>query len=187
MAPALITMAYRQIIDAASASPFEQEIFKITYAEFMFQQQSFSKGQDLFTWSAIKEKFPKSFPALPFKVSFAIAGLLHSLDKKIPGLEDTSGTRAIRFINYNFELIASDTKDRSAHKIAITYHTERYTLLYSIGNSLLLAEGDVRHEIKEGPVPSFLLGMQPGLSVCSYATISPALLSTHQVSTSLSP
>jgi hypothetical protein len=89
MAKALIKPAYQQIIDASADTPFGQQVFNATYAEFVLQQQSFSKGQDLFTWSAIKAKFPKANPAPPFKVSFALAGLLQSLGKKIPGLEDT--------------------------------------------------------------------------------------------------
>ena len=197
MAPAIITMAYRQIIDISSTTPFEKEVFNISYAEFLVQQQSFSKGQDLSSWSALREKFPKSYPALPFKVSFALAGLLQSLDKKIPGPEDSSGTRSLCFISHQFELIASDTKDRSAHKVALTYRTGEYTLLYTVGNFLLLAAGDVREEMKGKPVPTFLLRIEPGLSISTYyegslsgegtVTIFPAAVSAPQVSMSLSP
>lgn len=197
MPTALIKLAYQQIIDASSSTPFEQQVFHATYQEFRIQQQSFSKGLDLFTWSAIRERFPKSNPTLPYKVSFAIAGLLQSLDKKIPGPEDSSGTRSLCFISHQFELIASDTKDRSAHKVALTYRTGEYTLLYTVGNFLLLAAGDVREEMKGKPVPTFLLRIEPGLSISTYyegslsgegtVTIFPAAVSAPQVSMSLSP
>ena len=168
MTPALIQLAYKHTIDAASQTPFEQQVFNATFAEFAIQQQSFSKGQDLFSWSSIRSKFPKSNPTLPFKVSFAIAGLLGSLNGQIPGLQDTLLLRTIPFIQHRFELIASDVKDPSVHKISIIYLTDTLTLFNTMGDYLVLALGDVRKEMAKDPVPTFLLKMQPELSLCSY-------------------
>ena len=168
MPQALIQLAYKHTIDAGSQTPFEQQVFNATFAEFAIQQQSFSKGQDLFSWSSIRSKFPKSNPTLPFKVSFAIAGILNTLNGEIPGLRDTLQLRTIPFIQHRFELIASDVKDPSVHKVSIIYLTDILTLFNTMGDYLLVTLGDATKEMAKGPVPTFLLKMQPELSICSY-------------------
>lgn len=164
MPTALIKLAFQQIIDSYYSTPFEQQIFHATYQEFRMQQQSFSKGQDLPTWSAIKERFPKSNPALPFKVSFAIAGLMQTLDKKIPGLTDTLSIKPIPFVNHYFHLLESDIRDPLIHKVSIIYLTDTLTCFGSFGDRLLLAEGDARDE----HTPTFMLKMEEKLSIISY-------------------
>jgi hypothetical protein len=156
---AIIKLAYKQLIDAHSATPFEQKVFHATYSEFLVQQQSFSKGKELHSWEAIRSTFPKSDPALPFKVSFSIAGVIGSLDHRIPGLEDALGDCSIPFSRYRFSLIAADAKDPSLHKISLTWFTEELTLLAIIGNQLLLSQT---------PPHTTQLKMQPGLSVVHY-------------------
>lgn len=167
MPTALIKLACQQIIDASSPTPFEQQVFHATYQEFRLQQQSFSKGLDLFTWSAIREKFPKSNPTLPFKVSFAIAGLMQTLDKKIPGLTDTLNIKPIPFVNHYFQLLESDVRNPSAHKVSIIYLTDTLTCFGSFGDRLLLAWGDAR------PARTFMLKMEERLSVISYEELYP--------------
>jgi len=174
MPKAHIQLAYRQIIDAGASTAFEQQIFHATWSEFLLQQQSFSKGQPLYTWEAIRESFPKSDPTLPFKVSFSIAGILHTLNGQIPGLQDTLGLCKIPFVQHRFELIASDTKDRSAHKVGLIYLTDTLTLYETLGDRLLLAID---------PPSTFLLQLQPGLSICHYKPIftgMPAILPDKQ-------
>lgn len=172
MPKALIKLAYRQIIDANAGTPFEKEVFNATFAEFLLQQQSFSRGLELFTWSAIREKFPKAYPALPFKVSFAIAGLLLSLDKKIPGLEDTLGLRQVNFTSHYFQLLASDVNDPSVHKAAIIYFTDTLTYFGNIGDALLLSDGNTHQAAKDQPVQTFQLKTGPYLSIISYVELS---------------
>lgn len=156
---AIIKLAYKQLIDAHSATPFEQKVFHATYSEFLVQQQSFSKGKELYSWEAIRSAFPKSDPTLPFKVSFSIAGVINSLDHRIPGLEDALGDCSIPFSRYRFSLIASDTKNPSLHQISLTWFTGEFSLLAIIGNQLLLSQT---------PPQTIQLKMQPGLSVISY-------------------
>jgi len=185
MPPALIKFACQQIIDASSLTHFEQQVFHATYQEFRLQQQSFSKGLDLFTWSAIKEKFPRSNPTLPFKVSFAIAGLVQTLDKKIPGLTDTLNIKPIHFVNHYFQLLESDIRDISAHKVSIIYLTDTLTCFGNFGDRLLLALGDTRTgsagpsdgmaPAKHGqPVQTFMLKMEERLSIISYEELHPS-------------
>jgi hypothetical protein len=162
MPKALVRLAYRQIIDANATTPFEQQVFHATWSEFCIQQQSFSKGQELYTWEAIKNTFPKSNPALPFKVSFSIAGIIAALGKQIPGLQDTLGVQTIPFLQHRFELISSDVKEASQHQVSITYITPELTLFEVIGDQLLLALQ---------PPQTFQLKMQPRLSIISYEPV----------------
>jgi len=175
MSTALIKLACQQVIDASSSTPFEQQVFHATYQEFRLQQQSFSKGLDLFTWSAIKEKFPKSNPTLPFKVSFSIAGLVQTLDKKIPGLTDTLNIKPVPFANHYFHLLESDSRDPSAHKVSIIYLTGTLTCFGTFADRLLLADRtDEDHpsddlSVKNGqPARTFMLKMEERLSIISY-------------------
>jgi hypothetical protein len=155
----IIKLAYRQFINANSKTPFEQKVFEATYAEFLIQRQSFSKGKELYTWEAIRNAFPKSDPALPFKVSFSISGTIITLNHRIPGLLNALGDCTIPFSLYRFGLINSDAKDPAAHQISITYYTDAFTLLETIGDQLLLAQN----------LPNtFQLKMQTGLSIVSY-------------------
>ena len=162
MSKATIRLAFRQMIDCRSATPFEQKIFGVTFAEFGIQQQSFSKGQPLYTWEEIKAAFPKSQQALPFKVSFAIAGLIGSLQNRIPGLYDALGNEDIPFTQHRFNLIASDIRDPTAHVVSLTWITGDLSLYEIVGNQLLLSLL---------PPQTFQLEIQPGLSIVSYTPI----------------
>jgi hypothetical protein len=155
----IIKLAYRQFIDAQSTTPFEQKVFHATYTEFLIQRQSFSKGKELYTWEAIRSAFPKSDPALPFKVGFSISGTMNTLNHRIPALQDALGNRTIPFSLYRFGLVASDAKDPSTHQVSITYYTDAFTLLETIGDQLLLMQN---------PPHTFQLKMQTGLSIVSY-------------------
>lgn len=169
MPKAHIRLAWRQVIDAKATTPFEQQVFHATWSEFCIQQQSFSKGRPLFTWAEIKDSFPKSNPALPFKVSFSIAGMINALDKQIPGLQDTLGIHTIPFQQHRFELIRSDVNDASQHQVSITWISQEMALYEVIGDQLLLALE---------PPQTFMLKMQPGLSIISYESALASLLTS---------
>lgn len=160
MPEALIKLAFKQTIDIHAVTPVAQEIFHKSYAEFQVQQQSFSKGQPLYTWTEIKNAFPKAHPALPYKVSFSISGTMQRLGGKIPGLTDVLGTQEIPYAQYVFELVESDTRDRGAHLVNLVFVTGELTLFRVIGNQLLLS--------LDGEPSTLLLKMQPGLSIVRY-------------------
>ena len=155
----IIRLAYRQHIDASAITPFDQKIFNATWSEFLIQRQSFSKMLEIYTWEDIRRSFPKSDPALPNKVGFAIAGTLNAQNHRIPGLPDALGDCSIPFESYHFHLIASDARDRSTHKVSITYYTGDLTLLATLGDQLLLTQI---------PPQTLQLKLQPGLSIISY-------------------
>jgi len=159
MPKATIHLAFRQLIDSRSTDPLEQKLFAITFAEFGIQQQSFSKGQPYYTWASLCNNLPKCRQALPFKVSFALAGLISSLQNRIPGLQDALGNEDIPFAQHRFTLIASDVRDPTVHVISLIWITPELTLHEIIGNQLLLSTL---------PPQTFQLEMQQNLSIVSY-------------------
>ena len=186
-----IRLAYRQVIDHTSEGAFEQEVFHKTYSEFKVQQQSFSKGLPLSSWSDIKAAHPKAHPALPYKVSFALAGVMHRLGGKIPGLKDTMGEAVVPYSRYIFDLLSSDTQDPSAHKVSLVYISEELTLHRTIGDYFLLEAAPLNAGARSAatngsaangsatngagaqgdtPRPTFLLQIQPLLSIVGYVS-----------------
>lgn len=139
MSKATIRLAYRHIIDHRSSTPFEQKLFAVTFAEFGIQQQSFSKGHPYYTWASLRNNVPKSEKALPFKVGFAISGLITTLQNRIPGLTDALGNEDIPFAQHRFGIIASDVRDPSAHVVCLTWITGDLILHEIIGTQLLLS------------------------------------------------
>jgi hypothetical protein len=164
MPKATIRLAWRQIIDNRSATPFEKKIWALTFAEYGIQQQSFSKGQPYYTWASLRDNMPKCQQALPFKVSFAIAAAISTLQNKIPGLQDALGDGNIPFVQYRFNIIASDVRDPTAHVVSLTWITGDLTLYEIIDNQLLLTQQ---------PPQTFQLEMQSGLSIVSYVEACP--------------
>ena len=71
-------------------------------------------------------------------------------------------------INYEtarFELIESHVDDISLHKVAINYETTEMILVDMIGEYLLLSNAAL---MEDEPVDTFMVKMQPSLSIVSY-------------------
>jgi hypothetical protein len=171
MPKATVRLACRQIIDHHSPTPFEKNLFDVSFAEFCIQQQSFSKGQPYYTWASIRDNIPKSQQLLPFKVSFALAGLINSLQNKIPGLTDALGNEDVPFAEHRFSLIASDARDPSAHSICLTWITCDLLLYEIIGDRLPLSQHPPQTfqlDIRANTLSDFHGLGQPGLSIISY-------------------
>ena len=169
MNKALIKIAYKQIIDAASQTDFEKNVFHASYNEFLLKSQAYNPGKKFKTFSELKANDGRA-NSLHYKSGFAAAGFINNLNKQIPCLHDTHG-RSISFITYTFEIIESGITDKSKHKIAIIYFTGTFALLEVIGDYLLLATGDQPNDVFQKNVEAFLLKMQPDLSIVSYQSL----------------
>lgn len=167
MTPARIRLAYRQLIDAASAqTPFARDVFTDSYNEFRLQIQTYNPDGRFTTWQQVRTAVPQSDPTLPVKVGFAIGLYIRELNGQTPGLTDTLG-QPVAFVEHQFALLDSDITDRTQHRVALTYLTDTLTWLGSVGNYLLLAPGDQRNATDT--TDTFMLEMQPNLSIVSYA------------------
>jgi hypothetical protein len=110
--------------------------------------------------------------SLHYKTGFSVDGFISTLNKNIPGVKDAL-EKNIEFESYKFELIESDTTDRSKHKVAIIYFTGIFTLLDNMEEYLLLATGDKTKELAGSEIleDTFLLKLIPGVSISSYQEV----------------
>ncbi|SFN02600.1 hypothetical protein SAMN05428949_1753 [Chitinophaga sp. YR627] len=166
MEKALIRLSYRQVIDAAAQTAFEKEVFNESYNEFLLQVQAYNRDQQFTTLEEVRMANPKA-ASLHYKVGFSVGLFIRSLQQRIPGLTDNQD-RPVLFAGHQFELIASDTSDKRAHKVAITYTTGTLTLLGIAGEYLVLATGDQLQQITKQPVQTFLVKLQAQLSIADY-------------------
>jgi hypothetical protein len=170
MPTAIIQLAYKQIIDASATGRFEQQVFNDSYSEFLMQVQAYNAGGKYTTFGELVTEVPRS-ASLHYKVGFAIGLYVTDLNNQIPELQDTPGRKNLMFATHKFEIIQSDTTNKSAHKVALTYITGTLTLINCIGDCMLLASDDQSKAIRQGPVETFLVKMQPNLSVISYMEV----------------
>ena len=105
--------------------------------------------------------------SLHYKQGFSIGHFIAQLNNKIPVIKDNRGNE-ISFEVANFELIESHIEDISLHKVAINYQTGLLLLIEIMGEYLLLADDNLP---EHGPVDTFVLRMQPDLSIVSYEEI----------------
>lgn len=172
MQQALIKLSYRQVIRSGTEAGFEQQILHASYEEFLLKSQAYNPGGTLNTFSQMKANDGRA-NSLHYKTGFSIGGFIALLNRQIPGVKDALGQNLL-FETHRFELLESDTSNRSAHSVAIYYNTGELSLLNQFGDQLLLAYGNRFPEAgtKEGPgqiTDSFLVQLRPGLSIVSYA------------------
>lgn len=156
-------MCYRKIIDARSERSWEKLLFDDTYKEFKMQHQLFDPQKKYSTFSELLHTVPAA-QQLHFLVSAAATGYVHQLGEKMPDIKNNLGQSFIAFRNYRFEIIQSDTKDKSMHAVAISFISEPLEWLDTIGEYLLLTAGgsSISQETR-----TEMVAMQPFLSIYS--------------------
>lgn len=167
MPKAIIKISGTQVIDMYSASTFEKNILQLSYDEYKMKQQAYNTDGSIHTFTALKAKDGRA-NSLHYKSGFAIAGLVESLNKKISIAQD-GREQSFEFDTWRFEVIESDITDVAKHKVAVHYISAECTLFEIIGSYLLLAKGS---QWEEGQVAeTFLIKIQPGISIVSYQPI----------------
>ncbi|EHQ30867.1 hypothetical protein [Mucilaginibacter paludis] len=167
MAKALIKLAYKQVIDSSASSDFERSVFSTSYQEFLMKSQAYNMDRIFRSFDDIKAHDGRA-NSLHYKLSIAVTHLIDKLDYKIPGLKDHLGND-VAFEIPEFKLLSSDILDSSAHRISINYITGIFTLFKAMNEYLLLAPGD--QSKKNEPVETFLISIQPNLSIFQYQEV----------------
>jgi|SRR5579871_1117471 len=170
MHKALIKLAYKQVIDINAQTQFEKDVFHDTYCEFLMQSQIYSKEKNLNTFEEMVSSNPKA-NSLHYKVGFAIGLYVKSLNNIIPGLKDTLGIATIPFEKFQFHIISSSVTNKEAHKVSAIYRTGTMTLLDIIGDNLVLALGSSSTTHDEGYMNTFILKMQPEISIFNWKEV----------------
>ncbi|HTK21890.1 MAG TPA: hypothetical protein VL442_20375 [Mucilaginibacter sp.] len=163
MSKAKIKIVYRQVIDESCRSAFEKAIFQASYDEFLLKSQAYNQEGKFKTFSKIKANDGRA-NSLHYKLSFSVGHFIAQLNNKIPVIKDNRDNK-IAFEVANFELIESHIDDLSLHKVAIHYESGLLSLIEIMGEYLLLANLDLPDHC---PIDTFVLRMQPDLSIISY-------------------
>ncbi len=166
MPKALIRIAYKQVIDANATSTFEKNILQLSFAEYKMKQQAYNTDGIIHTFTALKEKDGRA-NSLHYKSGFAVAGFIEALKNRITILQDAVEA-FFHFDTYRFEVIESDITNEHLHKVAIHYISAILTLYEVIGDYLLVATGDKTTAVSTEAVETFLVKVQPGMSIVSY-------------------
>ncbi|RZM11690.1 MAG: hypothetical protein EOO88_46535 [Pedobacter sp.] len=168
--PVQVQLSYRKQIDHSTEDPFEKNILRYSYQEFLLKSQVYNPDGLLRTFSQMKLKDGRA-NSLHYKSSFAIGGFMQLLQNKIPTLQDNAG-KALSFETFRFELLESDITDEQHHHIAIHYISPMYNLHHSLNQFMILSptnnSGENKHE-------TFTLEMTSALSVIHYEEIHQAV------------
>lgn len=155
----MIRLVIRQVIDATGTTNFAKQVFHDSYEEFLLQSQVYNQAAQYRTFAEIVAQQPKA-NSLHYKTGFAVGLYIQSLNKLVPDTWDTLGNIQLSFDRHQFKIIASDTQDRQAHKVAILYYTAPLLLHSIIGDYLLLGFHDT--------TDAFTLKLSEHISICNY-------------------
>jgi hypothetical protein len=169
MPKAFIKIAYKQVIDASSGTLFEKNILHASYEEYKMKQQAYNTDGSITTFTSLKAKDGRA-NSLHYKSGFAVGGFIEALKNTITVLQDNAEQPFV-FDIYRFEVIESDITNVLLHKVAIHYISATLTLYEIIGDYLLLVRGDKNIENADEPAETFLVKVQPGMTIVSYKEI----------------
>lgn len=177
MPKALITLACRQVIDAASEGSFAKNVLHHSYEEFKLKSQAYNPDGKFNTFTEMKLNDGRA-NSLHYKTGFAISGFIETLQKKIPGLHNALSQQLV-FDTYQFELIESALNNKMLHIVAIHYITAPLSLYEIIGDNLLLSYSKPEENLA-APTETFLLKIRPGLSILNYHELRNAVNLLHE-------
>lgn len=164
MAKGIIRLCYRKIINASSQKVWDQYVFESSYKEFLMQSQLYNQEKKYNSFAELLINVPGA-ERLHFLVSAAITGYVQQLKGKVPDILNNLGKHFLEFLNYQFEIINSDIKNKATHQVAINFFSEPMTWHDTIGNYLLVSPLN-SGENQDG-VLTHLVQLQPFLSIYS--------------------
>jgi len=164
----IIRFCYRKIIDADSQGAWEKYVFESSYTEFLMQSQLYNQEKKYSSFAEILHHVPAA-EKLHFLVSAAVTGYVQQLKGIIPGVLDNLGRHFLSFDSYRFEIINSDIKNKSQHKVAINFISQPMTWHYTIDNYMLVSEKG-QTSTEDGEL-THMIEMQPFLNIHSLKPI----------------
>jgi hypothetical protein len=137
-----IRLCYRKIIDSNSPKMWEKMVFEESFLEFKMQAQRFNPGNKYNSFSDILLN-NSTAEQLHFLVSGAVVGYIKQLNERVPDIINTLGKHFLPFKQFRFEIINSDIKDITKHKIAVNFFSEPVTWVDTIGDTLVVSVNNV--------------------------------------------
>ena len=159
----IIRLCYRKIIDANSPNAWERFVFDDSYKEFLMQSQLYNPDKKYSSFAEIINNNPGA-NRLHFLVGASIIGYLKQLNETIPDILNALGKHFLKFKDFRFEIINSNSKDKSKHQVAINFYSEQLVWHDTISGQLVVSL-DKKKETGEHQTDLFTL--QPFLSIYS--------------------
>lgn len=142
--------------------PWDKYVFESSYTEFLLQSQFYNQEKKYSSFSELLQHVPKA-EKLHFLVSAAVTGYVQQLNARVPDILDNLGRQCLRFTDYRFEIIHSDTKNKANHQVALNFYSEALVWYQTIDKYLLVSP--VQGEQTADGILTCLLPMAPMLSI----------------------
>lgn len=157
-----IRLAYRITIDNASTAIWDKYVFEDTFKEYLMQSQQFnSKANPKNTFRELLTENRKA-TQLHYLVGLAANSYIAQLEGCFHRVTDVLGSNFFPFINYQLDIINTDSTDESKHKIGITFYSPLVTYLGIIANNYVISKNT---EDSNG-LETIMFPVQPHLSIC---------------------
>jgi hypothetical protein len=164
MSKGIIRLSYRKVINADAQNAWEKYVSDATFQEYLIQSQNYNTDKKYFTFAELRQHVPLA-DKLHFLVSASVINYLKQLNGKVPDILNNQGKIFLPFKNYRFEIIDSDIRDQSRHRIAVEFISEPLTWIDTVGNLMLVAITGIP-EGNDGLLTE-MFAMQPFLSIHS--------------------
>lgn len=159
----IIRLCYRKIIDAASATSWEKFVFDDSYMEFLMQAQNYDREKKYALYSELIQQMPAA-EKLQGLVSTAVIGYLRQVGGIVPDIRNRLGQLFLPFENFRFEIIQSNTTDKTVHRVAITFYSHPLLWHDTIGDQLVVS---VPGRTEKEETLTETVGLHPFLSIYS--------------------
>lgn len=157
-----IKLAYRIIIDSSSTFLWDKYVFEDTYKEYQMQSQQFNS--DANPKNTFRELLAENEKAeqLHFLTGIAASGYVDQLKGNFHRVSDVLGNHYFPFINYQLDILNTDSTDASKHRIGITFYSPLLSYFGIIeGNYLVSKNTENANEYE-----TIMFPVQKHLSIC---------------------
>ncbi|MTH17906.1 hypothetical protein [Flavobacterium sp. LC2016-01] len=157
-----IKLAYRIVIDSSSTFLWDKYVFEDTFKEYQMQSQQFNSETN--PKNTFRELLAENEKAekLHFLTGIAASGYVDQLKGNFHRVTDVLGNSYFPFINYQLDIINTDSTDASKHKIGVTFYSPLLTYFGIVeGNYLVSKSVEETNEFE-----TIMFPVQKNLSIC---------------------
>lgn len=161
-----IKLAYRVVIDSASTILWDKYVFEDTFKEYKMQCQQFNSESD--PKNTFRELLSENQKAnqLHFLTGIAASGYVDQLKGHFHRVTDVLGNDYFPFINYQLDIINTDTTDATKHKIGITFYSPLLQYFGIMQGNYLVSKNTQNTNEYE----TIMFAVQKNLSICYIKT-----------------
>ncbi len=135
-----LQFAYRIEIDSTTKSNWESYVFDASYSEYLLQEQLFnSKENPVENFRELLQKNPKA-KELNFLVGASILRYIEQLNGNLYQVRDVLNKNCLKFDNFELDVVSSSNRDKTKHKIGITFYSKVYDFLGMMNENYLISD-----------------------------------------------